>query len=128
MLRTLLSILLGLVIGTAIGLYLGWVQFPVEYINSPASLLAQQYKDEYTVMIAKGFLADRDGLGAIQRLSVLGVDNVPDYVQRTAERFITNSREIQSIRHLIALSEGLGRTSPLFEQYRAVEVPGQGQP
>ncbi len=128
MLRTLLSILLGLIIGIALGLYLGWVQFPVEYINSPASLLAQQYKDEYTVMIARGFQADRDSLGAIQRLNVLGVDNVPDYVQRTAERFITNSREIQSIRHLIALSEGLGRTSPLFDQYRAVEVPGSSQP
>lgn len=128
MLRTLLSILFGIIIGIVIGLYLGWVQFPVEYINSPASLLAQQYKDEYTIMIARGFLADRDALGAVQRLTVLGIDNVPDYVQRTAERFITNSREIQSIRHLVALSEGLGRTSPLFEQYREVEIPGQSQP
>jgi hypothetical protein len=125
MLRTLLSILVGIIIGIVIGLYLGWVQFPVEYVNSPASLLAQQYKDEYTLMIAKGFLVDGDPLGAIQRLTVLGVENVPDYVLRTAERFITNSREIQSIRNLIALSEGLGRTSPLFEQYREVEVPVQ---
>jgi hypothetical protein len=127
MIRFLVSIVIGLALGAAIGLYLGWVQFPVEYVNSPASALSQRYKDDYTVMIAAGYLYDGDALGAIERLRVLGVENAPDYVQQTAERFITNSRQIRDIQYLIALSEGLGRTSPIFEPYRQVSLP-EGQP
>jgi hypothetical protein len=78
-------------------------------------------------MIAAGYLYDGDALGAIERLRVLGVENAPDYVQQTAERFITNSRQIRDIQYLIALSEGLGRTSPIFEPYRQVSLP-EGQP
>ena len=35
MLRILISLIVGLGIGTAIGLYLGWEQFPVEFVDSP---------------------------------------------------------------------------------------------
>jgi hypothetical protein len=115
MLRFLVSLIIGLIIGALAGLYLGWVQFPVEYINAPALSLSQSYKDTYTVMIAGGFLVDGDAQGAIERLRVLGIENVPAYVQQITERFITNSRDV---RYLVALSEGLGRTSPIFEPYR----------
>jgi hypothetical protein len=118
MLRVVISLILGVIVGIAVGLYLGWVQFPVEYVNSPAPDLAQRYKDEYTVMVADGYLADRDSQGAIARLRVLGVQNVPEYVQNMAERFISTSRDVDDIRVLVALSEGLGRTSPIFEPYR----------
>lgn len=125
MLRFLISLVIGLAVGAGLGLYLGWVQFPVEYVNSPASALSQRYKDDYTVMIAAGYLSDNDALGAIERMRVLGVENVPEYVQQTAERFITNSRNLRDIQYLIALSEGLGRTSPIFEPYRQVSLPGE---
>ncbi len=107
-----------------LGLYLGWVQFPVEYVNSPMSQLDPTYRDSYTVMIANGFQADADAIGAVERLRVLGVANVPDYVFLQAERYISNSRDIEDIQALIALSEGLGRTSALFEPYREIEMPG----
>lgn len=123
MLRFLISLVLGAIVGLGVGLYLGWVQFPVEFINSPISALDPKYRDEYTVMVAQGFQADADAVGAIQRLRVLEVENVPDYVFQQAERYITNSRTPQEIQALIALSEGLGRTSPLFDQYRPVGVP-----
>lgn len=124
MIRGLLSLLVGIVIGIGFGLYLGWVQFPTEYVNSPARALAQPYKDDYTVMVAGGYLYDQDPLGAIERLRVLGEENVPEYVQRVTERFITNSRDLCEIQYLIALAEGLGRTSPVFDQFRAVTLPG----
>lgn len=123
MLRFLLSLLLGGVLGLGVGLYLGWVQFPVEFVNSPISALDPRYRDDYTVMVAQGFQADADGVGAVQRLRVLGVENVPEYVFQQAERYITNSRSPQEIQALIALSEGLGRTSPLFAPYRPVGAP-----
>ncbi|MBC8098658.1 MAG: hypothetical protein H7Y11_04395 [Armatimonadetes bacterium] len=123
MLRWLGSLVLGIGIGAAVGLYLGWVQFPLEYVDSPTNALAQRYQDEYTVMIAGGYLEDGDALGAVERLRVLGVDNVPEYVQQITERFITTSRDVADIRYLVALSEGLGRTSPLYAPYRAVSQP-----
>lgn len=124
--RFLLSLFIGLLVGVGVGLYLGWVQFPVQYVDSQASGLGQRYKDEYTVMIANGYAADRDVNGAVQRIRILGVDNVPVYVQEVTERYITNSRHVDDIRPLVALAEGMGRLTPLMEPYRAVSVPESG--
>lgn len=125
MLRFVVSLAIGLIVGLLVGLYLGWIQFPVEFIDSPASDLSPRYRDEYTVMIAAGYLADGDLQGAVERLRVLGVENIPQHVQETTERYITNSREYEDIQVLVALAEGLDRLTPIMEPYRPVRVPGQ---
>lgn len=125
MVRFLASLFAGLVLGLGLGLYLGWVQFPVEYIDSPATSLSPRYLDEYTVMIAGGYMVDRDLTGVVQRLRVLGVENAPVHVQEVTERYITNSRDVDDIRPLVALADGLGRLTPIMEPYREVSVPGQ---
>jgi hypothetical protein len=58
-------------------------------------------------------------------MRLLGAENVPAYIQDTTERYITNSRDIDDIRALVALSEGLGRLTPIMEPYRVVVLPGQ---
>lgn len=125
MIRFLLSLFAGLVVGLGLGLYLGWVQFPVEYVDSPANSLGARYKDEYAVMVAGGYMADRDLTGAMQRLRILGIDNVPAFVQEVTERYITNSRDVDDIRPLVGLADALGRLTPIMEPYRQVRVPGQ---
>jgi hypothetical protein len=122
-LRFLISLLIGLVVGVSLGLYLGWIQFPKEYVNSPATDLSERYKDEYTVMIAAGFSVDGDLLGAVERLRLLGVANIPAYVQETTERYITNSRDVNDIRFLVTLAQGLDRLTPIMEPYRQVSLP-----
>lgn len=122
--RFLTSLFLGLVLGGLIGLYFGWVQFPVEFVDSPMSDLDQDSIDDYTVMIASGYQFDQDGLGAVERLGRLGVDNVPEFVQDTTERFITNSRNLNDIRLLVNLSNGLGRLTPIMEPF--LELTGGG--
>ena len=122
--RFLTSLLLGLIIGGLIGLYFGWVQFPVEYVDSPMEDLELRAKDDYTVMIAASYQFDQDGLGAVERLQLLGVDNVPEYVQSTTERFITNSRDLNDIRLLVNLSNGLGRMTPIMEPF--LDLTGGG--
>jgi len=122
--RFFTSLIIGLVLGALIGLYFGWVQFPVEYVDSPMSDLDRTYTDEYTVMVAAGYQFDSDGLGAVERLRRLGVDNVPEYVQSTTERFITNSRELSDIRLLVNLSNGLGRLTPIMEPF--LDLTGGG--
>lgn len=127
--RWIVSLLIGLAVGIVVGLYLGWERFPVEYIDSPMSSLSQEHKDAYTLMIAAGYVVDRDALGAVQRLRLLDPNNqqfnVPIYVQEVTERFITNSRSLQEIRYLVALAEGLGRLTPVMEPYRQLS-PGAG--
>jgi hypothetical protein len=127
MVRFLISLMIALVFGLGIGLYLGWVQFPAKYTDSSADRLAQRFKDEYTVMIANGYLADNDLNGAVERMRVLNVENVPSYIQDTTERYITNSSGVNDIRALVAFSTGLGRLTPIMEPYRIVSVPGQGE-
>ncbi len=124
MIRFVVSLAVGLLLGLGVGLYLGWVQFPKEYINSPARDLAQEYKNEYTVMIATGWQADRDLPGAVERLRVLGVENIPQYVQGVTERYITTSRDVRDIRVLVAFSEALDRLTPIMEPYRQLNITG----
>lgn len=125
--RFILSLLLGGVLGIGAGLFIGWELAPAEYVDSPLSALAQRFKDEYSVMIAKGYLNDGDAVGAVERLRVLNVDNVPQYVQETTERFISSSRPLDQVRAMVALSEGLGRLTPLMENYRLL-TPVAPQP
>ncbi len=122
--RFLISLLIGLVLGLGIGLYLGWIQFPKVFIDSPASSLSERYKDEYTVMVAAGYLKDNDLGGAVDRLRVLGMANIPAWVQQVAERYISNSRDARDIGYLVALAEGLGRLTPIMEPYRQLRTAG----
>ena len=114
------SVLIGLLVGAGLGVFLGWGPLPVEYLDGPASALDQRYQDEYTVMVAAGYLVDRDLQGAIDRLRVLQVENIPSYVQQTTERFITNSHDIEDIQFMVALAEAMGRLTPVMEDYRMV--------
>jgi hypothetical protein len=122
--RFFTSLMIGTVLGVLIGLYLGWVQFPVEFVNSPMHDLDRSYKDDYIVMIAAGYAFEADALGALERLRKLGVENVPEYVQMTTERFITNSRDLDDIRLLVNLSNGLGRLTPIMDPF--LELAGEG--
>jgi glucan phosphorylase len=125
MVRFILSFFGALIVGLLLGLYLGWVQFPVKYTDSSADRLAQRFKDDYTVMIANAYVEDSDLTGALERMRVLGVENVPAYIQETTERYITNSSDVNDIRALVALAGGLGRLTPIMEPYQRLTVPGQ---
>ena len=127
MIRFVVSLAIGLIVGLGIGVYVGWVQFPVTFVNSPAPDLAQRYKDEYTVMIASGYRADNDLQGVIERLRVLGVENVAQYVQDSAERYITTSQDIADIQALVNLAVAFDRLTPMMEPYRQISITEPGQ-
>lgn len=122
MLRFTRSLILGLLIGTLAGLYLGWFPFPPAARSSAISDLAQRYRDDYTVMIAAGYAADRDAPGALERLSLLGVEDIPAYLQRSVERIIgTSARSLDDIRLLVSLSHDLGLLTPAMQPFLRLE-------
>lgn len=122
MLRFTRSLILGLLVGALAGLYLGWFPFPPAARSSAISDLAQRYRDEYTVMIAAGYAADRDASGAIERLSLLELENIPAYLQRSAERIIsTSARDLVDIRLLVRLAHDLGLLTPAMRPFLTLQ-------
>ena len=118
MLRFARSLILGLLLGTLAGLYFGWIQFPSDLRNSAMQDLTQRYLDEYTVMIAAGYAVDRDAAGALERLAPLEVDDPADFLRRATERIIsTSSRELDEIRLLVGLANGLAQLTPMMEPF-----------
>jgi hypothetical protein len=118
------SLLIGVLIGLAVGVFLGWEQFPVEYTNSAMSALAPRYQEDYTVMVAEGYLYDQDINAALTRLQPLGKENIFDYIQDLTERLISQSK-VSAIPPMVALSEAVGRLTPAMEIYRLTPVPTQ---
>ena len=118
MLRFARSLILGLLLGSLAGLYFGWIQFPPTARNSAISDLAQRYRDDYTVMIAAGYAADRDATGALERLGKLAVNDIPIYLRGTTERIIsTSARGLNDIRLLVRLARDLGQLTPAMEPF-----------
>ncbi len=117
--RFLTSLVIGALIGMAVGVYLAWVQFPVQTIDSPMRSLAPADKERYTIMIAEGYELDGDANEAIRRLAAIGVIDAPPYVRDVTERFISTSgtgRE-SDIRHLVALAGALGVLTPPMQGF-----------
>jgi hypothetical protein len=113
MIRVFISTVLGVLLGIGIGLGIGW-GLPQDYTESTIAELAPTYQEQYTLMIAAAYVNERDVNGALERLRVLGVENIPAYVQDLSERYISSSRNVDDIRLLVALSEGFGRlTAPM---------------
>jgi len=120
--RYLGSLLIGILVGLAAGMFLGWEQFPVEYTNSSMSNLAPRYQEDYTVMVAEGYVQERDVNGALTRLQPLGKENIFDYIQDLTERLISQSK-VPFISPMVALAEAIGRLTPAMEIYRLTPVP-----
>ena len=124
MLRFTRSLILGLFFGMLAGLYLGWFPFPPDSRSSAISDLAQPYRDEYTVMIAAGYAADGDAPGALERLSLLELEAIPVYLQRSAERIIsTSARDLDDIRLLVRLAHDLGALTPAMQPFLVSKSP-----
>jgi hypothetical protein len=113
MIRVFISTVLGVLLGIGIGLGIGW-GLPQDYSESTIAEMAPSYQEQYTLMIAAAYVDERDVNAAVERLRVLGVENIPAYVQDLTERYISTSRNVDDIRLLVALSQGFGRfTAPM---------------
>ncbi|MBN1680415.1 MAG: hypothetical protein JW966_08980 [Anaerolineae bacterium] len=117
------SLLVGVLVGLAVGLFIGWEQYPVEYTNSSLEALDPYYKQQYTIMVAEGYQVDHDINTALNRLQVLGEDNLFEYVRDLTQQFISQSN-VPAIPPMVALAEALGiDLGPVMDIYRVTPVP-----
>ena len=128
----LLTGMITIALGIGLGVYIGWVQYPVEYRNSYMCQLSDSYQEEYTLMLARGYREDGDLNKALDRLQPLRaegvpecddgrsykIDNIPEWVQVLTERYISQGADPVLIQDLVALAEGFGRLTPIMESFR----------
>ena len=116
--RGILWIALGLAIGAALGLYLGWVAWPTEFVDADPSILREDYKRDYTLMIAHAYELDGDLAAAQRRLYTLGGEE-PDrwLLTMTVDAILSGRDEQTVILPLVALSSDLGLNSPAMAPY-----------
>jgi hypothetical protein len=107
--RVIGSVLIGVLVGLATGVFVGWELYPIQYRNSPMPALSSRYQEEYTVMVAEGYLVDGDEDLALERLRALEKDNIFDYVEDLTERYISQSKDLETINKMKALCKALGR-------------------
>jgi hypothetical protein len=107
------SLLIGVIVGLAVGVYLGWERYPVRYTNSSMAALDPSYQEQYVVMVAEGYLFDGDSDAALERLKVLGKENVFDYIEDLTERYKSLSKDVDTIEKVTALCKALGRCTTL---------------
>lgn len=120
-LRAFLWIGLGLAIGGSLGLYLGWVAWPTEFVDADPSILREDYRRDYTLMIAHAYALDGDLSAAQRRLYTLG-DEEPDrrLLTMTVDAILSGRDEQTIILPLVALSRDLGLNSPAMAPYLQV--------
>ena len=107
MVRFLLSFIAALIVGRCSGCTWAGCSSRSSTPTAAPTDWPSAIKDEYTVMVANAYLDDSDLTGALERMRLLGVENVPAYIQDTTERYITNSSDVTDIRALVALVRGV---------------------
>ncbi len=133
----MIALILGLVVGTI----MGWELFPKEYNDSHLCQLDNQYKREYTLMVARDYRMANDREAALEhareRLKLLRMDQSPhcspagdyeirnerDWVQYLAEQLVDASVPLSQIQDIVLLAEGFGRLTPELERYLPVDNP-----
>jgi hypothetical protein len=117
-LRAVLWIGLGLGLGLSLGLYLGWVAWPTEFVDADPSILRDDYRSDYTLMIAQAYVQDGDLAAAQRRLYSLGGE-APDrwLLTLTVDAILAGRDEETIILPLVALSRDLGLNSPAMAPY-----------
>lgn len=116
--RGVVWVAVGLALGVSLGLYLGWVAWPTEFVDADPSILREDYRRDYTLMIAHAYTLDGDLATAQRRLYSLGGE-APDrwLLTMTVDAILTGRDEQTVILPLVALSSDLGLSSPAMAPY-----------
>jgi len=115
----LLLTLLGLGLGLGLGLAVGWLWWPVEYIDTEIADLKLEHQRDYVLMVGDAYALNGDLEAARARLSLLRVPDVADLVRSCAEAALAAGAPRSEVSHLARLAIALGASSPALTPYLA---------
>lgn len=116
-------VILGLAAGIIVGLLIGWVVWPVSYVDTSLEDLSPEEKEDYILLVAHVYYSDGDLEKAKARLEKLGLPNVNQSLSALIDRYISEGRNEEDIRALVSLADGLGIASPQMVAYLATQTP-----
>ena len=109
---------LGLVMGLGLALYLGWVAWPTEFTEADPSILQEEYRREYTLMLANAYMLDGNLPAARRRLYSLGHEEPDQWLLTlTVDAILSGRDEATVILPLVTLAHDLGLNSPAMAPY-----------
>jgi len=114
--RWLLFLLVGLGIGAGAGVTIGWF-YPLQAAEAGIADLNDEYKAEYTVMVASAYAENGDWDLVQERLGRLEEDDPSAYVVALAEQYIADGQNAQDIRHLVRVAARFGFTTQAMEPF-----------
>lgn len=115
---------IGLIIGIGLGLFLGWVAWPTEFTDANPSVLAEDFKQDYVLMIAMDYAGTGDLAAARQQVSSLGAGGEDFLFSFTLDQILQGDNEAE-IKPLAQLANDLGRYSPAMAPYLTSEATPQ---
>ena len=114
--QNLTSVAFGIAAGLALGLVIGWL-WPVQYTNTAPSVLRQDYRDDYIVMVAAAYEVEGDSERARERLRLLNPKDPVAPMVELAERLVRESGSVNDIAHLANLAWALESITPTLTPY-----------
>jgi len=118
-----LLMILALTAGLGLGLFLGWVVWPVRYVDTTFANLAVEHQEQYIVLVGAAYARDHDLEKAKARLAQLEAANINVWVANLADTYITEGRAEADIQALVELAHGLGVDTPRMVAYLATPTP-----
>jgi hypothetical protein len=113
----LLLTLLGLVVGVGLGLAVGWLWWPVEYIDTETADLKEAYKTDYVLMVSDAYVLTGDLDAARERLGHLGGSDIPTLLRAQAEAALASGASRAEMSRLAQLAAAFGVSSPVLGPY-----------
>lgn len=118
-----LLVIAGVAAGLGLGLLLGWVVFPVTYVDTKIADLATEHKDEYGVLVATAYGEDGDLEKAQARLASLEVPNTNQWLSDLIARSVDAGRDPSEVQALAVLARDLGVSEALLVAYLPSPTP-----
>ncbi len=106
----------GLILGVVLGLFLGWIAWPTEFESANPAMLAEEYKQEYVLMIAADYALTGDLDVARQQVASLGEGGEAFLFSFTLDQILQSRNQVE-IRQLSHLANDLGQYSPAMDPY-----------
>ncbi len=107
LLRNFLLPVFALLIGCGVGLAYSWLIAPVEYVDASPSLLRDDFKDQYRIVIAASYASSHDLARARARLELLSATDPLGELNAQAQRTVGSSESAANVQLLAQLATDL---------------------
>jgi hypothetical protein len=115
---------IGFVLGVGLGLFLGWIAWPTEFTEANPSVLAEEYKQDYLLMVAADYSLTDDLPAARQKVAALGGGGEAFLFSFTLDQ-ILQGNDPTGIGQLAQLANDLDLYSPAMDPYLSSEESPQ---